>query len=62
MRLSVLKQIAKTLFIATGAIILFNGVALFFTSNVNVGNFITVLLGLIIMLLGIFYKKIVKPR
>lgn len=61
MKSTVLKRISKTVFIVIGAIIMFNGVALFFVSNLNIGNFITVMLGLFIILLGAFYKKIVKP-
>lgn len=56
----VLKQISKILIAAIGAAILLNGIALFFVSNVNLGNFLTVAMGAVILLTVLLFKKLTK--
>lgn len=52
--------IFKIFFIVIGALISLNGIALFFVSNLNLGNFMTVVLGCVIILLGVFFTKMAK--
>ena len=55
-----LKQILKIIFLIIGAAILINGIALFFVSNLNTGNFLTVILGGAVMVFAAFFQKIAK--
>ena len=55
-----MKTVLKIIIAALGAIITLNGIALFFVSNVNVGNFLTVVLGSIIMFVALAFKKLAK--
>lgn len=55
-----MKKIFKIIFLCLGAGIFINGIALFFVSNVNLGNFLTVSMGAIIMLVALLFKKLTK--
>lgn len=55
-----MKTILKIIVAAIGAVIALNGAALFFVSNVNLGNFLSVGLGAIIILIALFFKKLAK--
>lgn len=55
----VLKKLLPILFIIIGSVICLNGVALFFVSNINFGNFLTVAFGAAIILVTLF-KKLTK--
>lgn len=55
-----MKSIFKIIVAAIGAVITLNGIALFFVSNVNLGNFLTVAMGAIIMLVALLFKKLTK--
>lgn len=55
-----MKNIIKIIIFAIGGIITFNGVALFFVSNVNLGNFLSVLLGGIVIFAALCFKKLSK--
>ncbi len=53
-------KILKIIIAAIGGIIALNGVALFFVSNVNFGNFLTVILGIVILIMALAFKKLCK--
>ena len=53
-------KLAKWIFAVIGAVIFANGISVFFTSNINIGNFLTVLSGAAIMLLAFFYGRLAK--
>lgn len=55
-----MKKLFKIIFLCLGAIITLNGIALFFVSNVNLGNFLTVAMGAVILLTVLFFKKLAK--
>lgn len=55
-----MKTILKLIIAAIGAVIALNGAALFFVSNVNLGNFLAVILGALIILIALLFKKIAK--
>lgn len=55
-----MKTISKIIFLIVGAAILLNGIALFFVSNVNLGNFLTVAMGAVILLTVLLFKKLAK--
>ncbi len=55
-----MKNIFKIVIAAIGGIITLNGVALFFVSNVNLGNFLTIILGAVILLVALCFKKLCK--
>lgn len=55
-----MKFILKIIVAAIGAAITLNGIALFFVSNVNLGNFLTVAMGAIILLTVLLFKKLTK--
>ncbi|MBR5472794.1 MAG: YdcF family protein [Clostridia bacterium] len=55
-----MKTFLKLVSIFFGSIIFINGVGLFFVSNFNIGNVLTVLLGTVIILTAIFLKKLNK--
>lgn len=55
-----LKQIIKIIFLIVGAAILINGIALFFVSNLNTGNFLTVILGGAVIVFAALFHKIAK--
>ena len=52
--------IFKIFFIVIGSLVSLNGIALFFVSNLNLGNFMTVVLGCVIILLSVFFTKMAK--
>ncbi len=56
----ILKKLLKWVPFTIGAAIFINGIALLFVSNINLGNFLTVLLGAGIMLAALLFKKIGK--
>ncbi len=56
--IKVIKRLVPTIFIVIGASICLNGVALFFVSNLNLGNFLTVALGAGIVLTVVFFKML----
>ncbi len=60
MRGDCMKKIFKIIFLCLGTGIFINGIALFFVSNVNLGNFLTVAIGAIIMLVALLFKKLTK--
>ncbi len=60
MRGDCMKKLFKTIFLCLGAGIFINGIALFFVSNVNLGNFLTVAMGAVIMLFALLFKKLTK--
>lgn len=53
-----MKLVLKTIISIIGSIIALNGVALFFVSNVNLGNFLSIGLGAVILLLALLFNKI----
>lgn len=55
-----MKTILKIIFSVIGAAILLNGIALFFVSNVNVGSFLTVAMGAVILLTVLLFKRLAK--
>ncbi len=55
-----LKKTVPIIFIVIGSVICLNGLALFFVSNLNLGNFLTVILGAGIVLTVIFFKVLNK--
>ena len=55
-----MKNVFKIIATSVGAIITLNGIALFFVSNVNIGNFLTVAMGAAIMLTALLFKRITK--
>ncbi len=55
-----MKSFLKIILAIFGGIIAFNGFALFFVSNVNLGNFLSVLLGGIIIFVTLMFKNISK--
>ena len=55
-----MKVVLKTLFIVLGSIIFLNGAGLFLVSNFNVGNLLTLLLGMVILFTAIFFEKLNK--
>ncbi len=55
-----IKRLVPLLLIIIGAGICLNGVALFFVSNLNLGNFLTVALGAAIILAVALFKKLTK--
>lgn len=55
-----MKIFLKVASVVFGLIIFLNGVGLFFVSNFNIGNVLTLFLGLVIILAAIFFEKINK--
>lgn len=55
-----MKTVFKIIAVIIGAVIVLNGVALFFVSNVNLGNFLSIGLGAVIILIALFFNKIAK--
>lgn len=55
-----MKSILKIIVAAIGAMITLNGIALFFVSNVNLGSFLTVGFGAVILLVALLFKKLTK--
>ena len=55
-----MKKFLKAVFAIIGAVILIDGVALFFVSNFNLGNFLTVLLGGMIILLCLKFDELAR--
>ncbi len=56
--IKVLKKLAPLLLIIIGSVICLNGVALFFVSNINFGNFLTVAVGAAVILVVALFKKL----
>lgn len=55
-----MKSVFKIIFTVLGTIITLNGIGLFFVSNVNLGNFLAVLLGTVIIFVALAFQKISK--
>lgn len=55
-----MKNIIKIIIAAIGGIIAINGIALFFVSNVNTGNFLTVILGAAIIFIALAFERTAK--
>lgn len=55
-----MKSVFKIIVAAIGAVITLNGLALFFVSNVNLGNFLTVGFGIIIIFVTLFFNKLAR--
>ncbi len=55
-----MKNILKIIIATIGGIIAFDGIALFFVSNVNLGNFLTIILGCAIILVSLTFMKLLK--
>lgn len=55
-----MKKLIKIIVAVIGVVIALNGVTLFFVSNANLGNLLTVLLGVIILFTTLFFNKIAK--
>ena len=55
-----MKKLIKIIVALIGVVIALNGVTLFFVSNANLGNLLTVLLGVIILFTTLFFNKIAK--
>ena len=55
-----MKSVFKIIVAAIGAVITLNGAALFFVSNVNLGNFLTVGFGIIIIFVTLFFNKLAR--
>lgn len=60
MRGDCMKKLFKIIFLCLGTGIFINGIALFFVSNVNLGNFLTVAMGAVILLTVLLFKKLAK--
>lgn len=55
-----MKAIIKTIITIIGSAITLNGIALFFVSNVNLGNFLSIGLGAVIILIALFFNKLAR--
>lgn len=55
-----MKKLIKIIVAIIGVVIALNGVTLFFVSNANLGNLLTVLLGVVIFFTTLFFNKIAK--
>ena len=55
-----MKNIIKFIIATLGGIITLNGIALFFVSNINFGNFLTVILGFVILVIVLAFRKLSK--
>ncbi len=55
-----MKTILKIIVAVIGAVIALNGAALFFVSNVNLGCFLSIGLGAVIIFVAVFFNKIAK--
>ena len=55
-----MKTILKIIVAAVGAVIALNGAALFFVSNVNLGNFLSIGLGAVIILFALLFNKLAR--
>ena len=55
-----MKSVLKIIVAVIGAVIALNGAALFFVSNVNLGNFLSIGLGAVIIFVAVFFNKIAK--
>lgn len=53
-------RILRVISVILGCAILLNGVILCFTTNFNIGNILTLLLGIIFVVLGTYYQKFKK--
>lgn len=53
-----MKVILKSIFAALGSVLFLNGVIICFVSNINIGNFLCIALGLLVVLTVLFFKKI----
>lgn len=60
MRGDYMKTIIKTIITIIGSAITLNGVALFFVSNVNLGNFLSIGLGTVIILIALLFNKLAR--
>lgn len=60
MRGDYMKTIIKTIITIIGSAITLNGVALFFVSNVNLGNFLSIGLGAVIILIALLFNKLAQ--
>ena len=55
-----MKSVLKIVVAVIGAVIALNGAALFFVSNVNLGNFLSIGLGAVIIFVAVFFNKIAR--
>ena len=55
-----MKKLIKIIVAIIGVVIALNGVTLFFVSNANLGNLLTVLLGVFILFTTLFFSQIAK--
>ncbi len=55
-----MKTFLKAIITIIGSVITLNGIALFFVSNVNLGNFLSIGLGALIILIALLFRKIAK--
>lgn len=55
-----MKTFLKFALAVIGSLIMLNGISLFFVSNVNLGNFLTVLFGAVVLLVALTFKKLCK--
>lgn len=53
-----MKSVFKIILAIIGAAVTLNGIALFFVSNVNLGNFLTVGFGIVILIVTLLFKKL----
>lgn len=60
MRGDCMKKLFNIIFLCLGTGIFINGIALFFVSNVNLGNFLTVAIGAVILLTVLLFKKLAR--
>ncbi len=58
--IGVFKKIIQIFLVIIGSVICINGLALFFVSNINLGNFLTVALGAVIIFTVVLFKKLAK--
>lgn len=54
----ILSNIFQCFFAVFGAYSLFNGIIISMTSNLNLGNILTLLLGIVLLFVGVFWKKL----
>lgn len=55
-----MKTVLKIIIAVIGAVIALNGVALFFVSNVNLGNFLCIGLGTVIIITALLFNKLTR--
>ncbi len=53
-----MKTVLKSIIFILGSFITVNGISLFFTSNINIGHFLTVILGAIVVVTALVFERL----